>query len=215
MADLQRQTAAKYPGLTYIMLGHSMGSFVVRTYASLYGDQIDGLIIMGTGQVPLSSSYFGIGVSNLIKAFKGDKYKSKFLHKTSLGSYNDKIDNNRTVSDWLTRDESVVDSYLSDKYCRFIPSVSMYLAIFEGVNYVAKRKNIAKMLKDLPILLISGQEDPVGDYGRGVDKLYTILEEEGFEKITKKLFPSCRHEILNEINREEVKVFIFDWIDNI
>ena len=215
VADLQRQTAAKYPGLTYIMLGHSMGSFVVRTYASLYGDQIDGLIIMGTGQVPLSSSYFGIGVSNLIKAFKGDKYKSKFLHKTSLGSYNDKIDNNRTVSDWLTRDESVVDSYLSDKYCRFIPSVSMYLAIFEGVNYVAKRKNIAKMPKDLPILLISGQEDPVGDYGRGVDKLYTILKEEGFEKITKKLYPSCRHEILNEINREEVKVFIFDWIDNI
>ena len=125
--------------------------------------------------MPLSSSYFGIGVSNLIKAFKGDKYKSKFLHKTSLGSYNDKIDNNRTVSDWLTRDESVVDSYLSDKYCRFIPSVSMYLTIFEGVNYVAKRKNIAKMPKDLPILLISGQEDPVGDYGRGVDKLYTIL----------------------------------------
>ena len=115
----------------------------------------------------------------------------------------------------MTRDESVVDSYLSDKYCRFIPSVSMYLAIFEGVNYVAKRKNIAKMPKDLPILLISGQEDPVGDYGRGVDKLYTILEEEGFEKITKKLYPGSRHEILNEINREEVKVFIFDWIDNI
>lgn len=215
IADLQRQTAAKYPDLPYIMLGHSMGSFAVRTYASLYGDRIDGLIVMGTGQVPLSASRFGLLASGLMKMFKGDKYKSKFLHVTSLGSYNDRIKNKRTVSDWLTRDETTVDSYLADRYCRFIPSVSMYRAIFEGVNYVAKEKNIAKMPKDLPILLISGQEDPVGDYGKGVDKYYSILKKEGFEKVIKKLLPDCRHEILNELNRDEITRYIFNWIVNI
>ena len=108
-----------------------------------------------------------------------------------------------------------MDSYLADRYCRFIPSVSMYRAIFEGVNYVAKEKNIAKMPKDLPILLISGQEDPVGDYGKGVDKYYSILKKEGFEKVIKKLLPDCRHEILNELNRDEITRYIFNWIVNI
>ena len=91
----------------------------------------------------------------------------------------------------------------------------MYRAIFEGVDYVARRKNIAKMPKDLPILLISGQEDPVGDYGKGVDKFYSILEDLGFKRVTKKIYPGCRHEILNELNREEVIKYIFNWIVNI
>ena len=215
IGDLQRQTAAKYPNLPYIMLGHSMGSFAVRTYASLYGDMIDGLIVMGTGHVPLVASRFGLLVSAIIGSLKGEKYRSKYLHKASLGSYNDRIENKRTISDWLTRDDSVVDSYLSDRYCRFIPSVSMYRAIFEGVDYVARRKNIGKMPKDLPILLISGQEDPVGDYGKGVDKFYSILEDLGFKRVTKKIYPGCRHEILNELNREEVIKYIFNWIVNI
>lgn len=201
---------AEYPNLPYIMLGHSMGSFLMRSFASRFGGDVVAFIFSGTsGKNPA----LGLGkfIAKLEALFKEPNSPSKLLDKLSFGTYNKKFAPSRTNFDWLSRDTEMVDLYVSDELCGFVNPVEGMLAMFQGLEEITG-KSWAGKVPDIPILLISGQQDPVGGYGKGVHEVCGWLKETGHNRITCKLYPGGRHEMLNETNRAEVYEDILGFI---
>ena len=145
----------------------------------------------------------------------GATYKSTLLNNMAFGSYTKKLGHVRTPSDWLSRDESVVDQYIEDPLSGFVPSAGLLHDMMEGIEFISKPKNIAKMKKDLPILFFSGDCDPVGEQGRGVTRAYKAFRKAGMTSVTMKLYHGGRHEMLNEINKDEVYQDILHWLNGI
>ncbi len=203
---------ADYPDKKIIVMGHSMGSFIVRCFTAWYADAgFAGAIYMGTGG---ANPIAGIGdfISSAIAGLSGSTHKSKMLDKLTFGAYNNKFEK-RTPFDWLTRDTAIVDKYIADDYCGFLFSA-------KGMNDLVKL-NIAantaewysKVPKDIPILVVSGAMDPVGNFGAGIKEIQTKLEESGHNKAQMKLYEGARHEVLNETNKEEVYADILSFIE--
>lgn len=210
---LQNKVSKEYPELPYVIFGHSMGSLVVRTYLTKYKDDLAGVILCGTsGQK--GGLLAGQILTKLIMLFKGDRYRSKLLEYLITGSFNKKFKPNRTNADWTTRDEQVVDKYQKDPKCGFNFTTNGYLNLLQGSYYLSKQKNINKTL-NVPILLISGDKDPVGGMGKGVIRVMNMLEKSGLDKVTIRLFKDARHELLNETNKDEVYYVIFNWLNKI
>ena len=208
---LQNKVQKKYPDMNYIIMGHSMGSLVVRSYLTKYKDNISKAIISGTsGQKygPIA----GQVLINIIKLAKGDHYRSQLVEKLITGSFNDNFKPNRTNADWLSRDEKQVNKYLADEKCGINFTLQAYQDLLKGTRYLSKQRNVNKTLK-VPMLLFSGTKDPVGANGKGVIRVYRMLKKAGLEFVTLKLFEDGRHEMLNETNKEEVYQFILDWIE--
>ena len=203
----------KYPGVPYFLLGHSMGSFLTRYFITVYGKEIDGAIIMGTGQQPRALIMFGLLLTHFIALFKGWKYRSKFINYLVLGENNKKFKPAKTKSDWLTRDEKIVDAYLSDNRIDFIFTLNGFNNLFRLILQMNDKSQINNISKDLPLLLVSGQNDPVGDFGKGVHKTYNMYKALGMKNISMKLYAEDRHEILNELDREQVYEDILRWIE--
>lgn len=210
---LQREVSKKYPDIPYIILGHSMGSFITRLYLAKYGRDVDAAIIMGTGQQPRVQTWTAIGLTKILRVLHGEKYRSKFLEQMSTGMFNRFFSPNRTKADWLSRDEAEVDKYLAHEHHQFIPTLNMYHSLFTFSNYAASPKWIKQIPHALPLLLISGATDPVGKAGKGVKRFYKLLQREGFSDVTLKLYPAARHEILNELNKAEVMRDLVAWMD--
>ena len=203
-----------YQTVPYFILGHSMGSFLLRRYFMIYGGEgVQGAIIMGTGKQPYFVPLFGIGVAKVIKAIKGERYRSTFIDQMAFGSYNRGIKEKRTDKDWLTRDEEQVDRYVAHQWCNFIFTVSAYEDLFHTLCSIEKRKNKKRIPKEVPVLLIAGKEDPVGNCGKGVKKLYHEYISLGVKDVALKLYEEDRHEILNELDRETVFQDILSWIE--
>ena len=199
----------RFPGIPYFLLGHSMGSFQARTYLIDYPGTLDGCILSGTGQESALTVAFGKFVTSL-----GDPHKvNKLFLNLSLGAYNKKFAPNRTTADWVSRDEALVDKYLADPLCNFRTTAGMNHAMMVGLQYIADKKNLAKMNPDTPVALFSGDADPVGGMGKGVKTVHGFFREAGCKDLTMKLYPGARHEILNEINREEAYADILGWLD--
>jgi alpha-beta hydrolase superfamily lysophospholipase len=209
-----RKMHAAYPGKPYFLLGHSMGSFLTRTFLTRYPELLDGCIISGTGQqaAPLLSA--GLVLAALERKLCGARRQSARLNLLCFGAYNRRIPNHRTPNDWLTRDRELVDRFTADNACGWVPTVGIFADLLGGIRYAGNRKNIAKMRKDLPVLFISGTEDPVGDYGVGVKKVVRLFQEAGMVDVALKLYDGARHECLNEINREEVYNDVLGWLQN-
>lgn len=195
----------EYPGKKFILMGHSMGSFVVRLAASRLGDRLDALIVMGTGG-PNPAAKAGIAIAKtMIKLGRGRKV-SGFLDSMCFGKYNSRTDN-VTKYDWLTHDGDIIAEHLEDKDCDFSFTVSAMRDLIR-MNYDSNKKECLDSYEDrLPILLISGDEDPVGDYGKGVVKVYDSLVRLG-KNVKLKLCPGMRHEVLNETGREQVMEYL-------
>lgn len=210
---LQREVSKKYPDIPYIILGHSMGSFITRLYLAKYGRDVDAAIIMGTGQQPRVQTWTAIGLTKILRVLHGEKYRSKFLEQMSTGMFNRFFSPNRTKADWLSRDEAEVDKYLAHEHHQFIPTLNMYHSLFTFSNYAASPKWIKQIPHALPLLLISGATDPVGGASKGVERFYALLQREGFSDVTLKLYPEARHEILNELNKAEVMRDLVAWMD--
>lgn len=210
---LRRQLKADYPDVPHILFGHSMGSFLVRTYAILNGDELDGLIVCGTGNQAAPLVLAGKAAAALEKRVHGPQYRSERLNNLIFGAYNVKFGETRTPNDWLCRDEAVVDAYTADPLCGGIPTVGLVYEMMRGIAFVTREKNVARMPDDLPVLLISGACDPVGDHGKGVTRAYHLMLSAGQKDVTLKLYPEGRHEILNELNKEEVYQDVLDWIE--
>lgn len=210
---LLRDTMEAFPGLPCVLFGHSMGSFMARTILAKYPDSgISAAIICGTGWQPRAALPALIKVVEGICKKNGQTRPDKKLHSLIFGGYNKKIPNPRTPNDWLTRDESVVNAYNAHPLCGFVPACGLLRDMMKGIYYVEQPKNLAKMKKHLPVLLIAGSEDPVGPYGKGVEKTEKEFKKAGMVKVSLKLFPDCRHEILNELNKQEVYEYISRWL---
>lgn len=211
---LLRDTMQKYPGVPYILFGHSMGSFMARTILAKYPDSgISGCVICGTGWQPRAALPALIKVVEGICKKTGETNPSDFLQKLIFGGYNNRIENPRTASDWLTRDESIVDAYVADPLCGFTPACGLLRDMMKGIHYVEQPKNLQQMKKHLPVLFIAGEEDPVGPYGKGVLRATKEFEKAGMVRVSTKLYPKCRHEILNELNKQEVYDDVRRWIE--
>lgn len=210
---LKKMTQEEYPGVPYVIFGHSMGSFITRNYLCRYGTGIQGAILGGTGF--MSGALIGSAklLAELQKIFCGDRKVSKLLDKVSLGSYNKRIQQPKTKYDWLAVNESVVEQYIQDPLCGFGFTVNGFRTLFELIARAHKTENMQKIPTHLPVLFISGEEDPVGDYGEGVKKVYEDYKTGlKMKNVGLKLYPGDRHEILNEDDKYQVYEDIYPWI---
>ncbi len=208
-----REIDRRCPGIPHFILGHSMGSFVVRRYLTRYGDMVDGTVIVGTGNQSGIAVSFGKLVSTLLVKMKGPRYVSPFLNRTVLERNDRKFKEPDLPNRWISRDPEVVKAYNSDPYCSFKFTASGYRDLFTLIQKVVRRQDIEKIPKGLPILLVSGADDPVGEMGKGVRRAEEGLEKAGLHP-EMKLYEGGRHEILNETNRQEVYADIWNWLDS-
>ena len=200
----------EFPGKPVVLFGHSMGSFIVRKYCSLYGDQIAAAVFCGTsGANPAAG--IGAAVASFVAREKGDHYRSALLDSLAFGSYNKRFKPARTKYDWLTRDDQIVDQYIEDPLCGFLFTAPGYHELFKILQDVSTKGWYRNIPYILPMLLVSGTDDPVGSYGKGVEEVSRGLKKSGHADVTLKLYPHCRHEILNERNKEEIYQDIFNW----
>ena len=200
-----------YPDKKLYVFGHSMGSFIVRLSAQKYGDTYSKLIVCGTGG-PNPATNMGLGVINTVKAIKGEKHISILVLLLAFGSYNKKVDKS-SGTNWLTKDKAMIEKYANDKYCTFLFTVSAMHDLITLNKKCNSKEWFSSIRKDLPIFLISGTEDPVGNYGKGVKKVFAKLKEAGVRDVTLKLYENGRHEILNDTCRQEVKEDIIKFLE--
>lgn len=212
---LKKITQEKYPGKKYIILGHSMGSLILRNYLFKYGKGIDGAIIMGTASHPAIEVKSGILLLKAIAAVKGWKYRSVFADKLVAGDSNKGISNPRTAFDWLSTDEAKVDEYVADEDCGYLFTLNGEYTVAESVSRLNNKKAVGSMPKDLPVLFVSGSLDPVGNFGKGVTNAYNQFIKAGMKKTSIKLYEGLRHEILNEVSRKEVYSDMLEFIDSV
>ena len=214
MRKVYERVSAEYPGLPYFLFGHSMGSFLSRTYLIRFPDGLAGAILSGTGQQPGFIVYAGRGMGRREIKKHGARYKSPVLNAMAFGSYNQRFEPKRTVSDWLSRDPDEVDKYRSDPLCSFMPTAGLFTDMMDGFSFNQRKENLLKMKKDLPVYFMSGDNDPVGAYGKGVKKAYESFRKAGMTDLSIKLYPEGRHEMLNELNRGEVYQDILNWLNS-
>lgn len=201
----------RFPGLPLILYGHSMGSFYARWYAERYGDTISGAVFSGTAGPSLTNS-LGRVVAGMIAAIRGPAYVSPLMVKLNFGSYNKRCANDGSPNAWLTRDKTVVQAYDADERCTFRFAAATYREMLRVLTHVSKRSWAQALRKDLPVLLISGGQDPVGNYGEGVRQVYAMLGDAGVRDLTCEIDPDGRHELHNELNREETEAYVLDWL---
>ena len=210
---LRERVGAEYPGLPCFLLGHSMGSFVVRGYLMFWPGTVDGAILSGTGQEPPATVAAGRALSALLIRLKGPRAHSPLLDALSVGRYNGQFKPVRTSADWISRDTVVVDTYRADPLCRFLPTVGMYHDMMVGLQLLAKPANLARMDPDTPVYFFAGDRDPVGANGAGVKKVAGWFRDAGVKDLTVRLYPEGRHEMLNEANRDEVYRDVLSWLE--
>jgi alpha-beta hydrolase superfamily lysophospholipase len=202
----------EYKDIPCFFLGHSMGSFLLRQYITIYNEKLDGVIIMGTGNQTYALLKAGIIITRLIALFKGWRYRSSFVNKLAIGNNNIKFDPARTSVDWLSKDNNKVDDYIADKKIDFVFTLNAYYNMFKGMESLYKESNLQNMDKELPVIFMSGAKDPVGNFGKDVKNVYEDFKVMGMKYLDIKIYDDDRHEVLNEIDRETVYRDIEEWI---
>ena len=213
--DLHRMTRLakqRWPGVPYFLLGHSMGSFYARQYLCEWGGELDGAIILGTGFQPKALVRLAKGICRVQAALFGWQHRSKLVERLSFAGYNNGLEG-RTTHDWLNRDATEVDKYLADERCTFTFTVNAYYSMFSGILRLHDPAFVAQMPKDLPLLFLAGDADPVGERGKGVERAVQSLRDAGVQNMEVKFYPGARHELLVETNRREVFADIAGWIE--
>ena len=209
---LKKMTQELYPGVPYFILGHSMGSFILRNYLCKYGKGIDGAIVMGTGMQP-KIMVLGLKIlAGLACVFGKAAKPCPFVNNVAFGTYLKRIPDKRTDYDWLTKADSVVDKYIEDPLCGYIFPGNGFKTLGELIWRLHKDAYISKMPVTLRVLITSGAEDPVGDYGVGPKKVYDEFIAQGMQRVDFKLYEGDRHEILNETDHETVYEDLYNWI---
>ena len=213
---LHQRLKQRYPDVPLCIMGHSMGSFLTRTYLIRYPGTVKAAVIMGTGWQPQAAITGGLALANAIAAVSGENATSELVTELAFGSYNKLFAPNRTKVDWLSADESNVDDYIADPLCGADATVGLFRQMLRGLRFNQTPGNIDRMDKNAPILLIAGQDDPVGDMGAGVRRTHDAFKRAGVRDVTLKLYPGLRHEILNEAAmRDTVYGDIGAWLDRV
>ncbi len=200
-----------FPHSPIVMLGHSMGSFFARKYVTKWPHTVDGLILSGTGG-PNALVGFGIVLAGLVAYLKGPRYRSKKVHDLAFGQYLKRIDAPKTNYDWISRDEAIVGTYADDPYCTFMFTVNGFHELFSALQDVSGVGWAKLVRRNMPVLMIQGDADPVGNYGRGTAKVRDWLYDGGVRSVEYKIYPGARHEVLNEINRQDVYNDVLEFL---
>lgn len=209
----RRNLAGKrFPGVPCFLLGHSMGSFLARTYLIRYPGTVSGAILMGTGQMPPALTAGGRALAAAACRRTGGTRPSPMADKLAFGSYNKRFAPSRTGFDWLSLSPENVDDYISDPLCGGAISAGLFRELLDGLAYISKPENLKKMNANTPILFVSGAMDPVGDFGKGVRRAFRSFQKAGSRNVSIQLYPELRHEILNEECREEIFGDLYRWL---
>lgn len=212
---LRQRTMKKYPEVPYFMLGHSMGSALIRQYIQMYGKGLEGVIIMGTPKEELKITLLtGRFLCRLMSLLKGWHYKSKFVDNMVLGIYNKKFKPAKTRADWITSDPEMLERYVNDPLCSFKFTVNGYYHMFSGMLKMRRKENFALVPRELPVYFVCGEKDPVGGFGKGVTKLYHKYRKHGMMDVSMKMYPDDRHELLNETNRAQIFKDMYGWLES-
>ncbi len=210
---LRERTEKQYPGIPYFLMGHSMGSFVTRTYLTKYGAGLAGCVLSGTGFYSKATARSGIQMARMEVRRGKEKKESPLIDRIGFQSANKPFAPNRTKFDWLSRDEKEVDLYVADPLCGFLFTAGGYLAFFQGLEQMEDQDALKQIPPDMPLLMISGEEDPIGQMGKGVRKVARELLRAGMRDLSIRLYAGARHELFHEINREEVYQDLIAWLD--
>lgn len=201
--------------LPYFLLGHSMGSFLCREFIQCYGDCIDGAIVMGTGQQPQALLSFVKALCKIIAKSKGWNHRSETINNLVCGSYNKRFKPVKTGHEWLSRDEKIAERYKDDKLSGYVFTLNGFYNMFDMISYIEKKDNINQIPKNLPILIVSGADDPVGSYGKGPKAVKKAFDAAEIIDVKIKLYEKNRHEILNELDKDVVYNDILNWMNSI
>lgn len=213
-AHRMRQLASeRFPGVPHVIFGHSMGSFVVRSYVARHGEGLAGAVVCGTGNQALLLSRSGNLLANLLCTLRGPRFVSGLLHNMAVGAYGKAVKDARTTDDWICTDPAVVDAYAADSACGYRFSAGGYAALTSLTAEVVTAACAARVPKELPMLFIAGAEDPVGDFGRGVEAAAGFAKSAGVADVTTILYEGMRHEVLNERGRERVWADVVEWME--
>jgi alpha-beta hydrolase superfamily lysophospholipase len=215
MHRLRKQMQQKFPGVPYFMLGHSMGSFMLRKYLALNGAGLAGAIVMGTGFTPEGTTKAGLAVIDGLSRLRGDRHKSQFVAGLAFGKDYKPYDmtGNEPERSWLSHNVDNVKAYYADPLCGFPFTLNGYRGLMEAVQFSCKQENVNAIPADLPILLVSGELDPVGAAGAGVRQVHRMMLTAGIQDLTLKLYPDMLHEILNEPDHDVVFADLADWME--
>ncbi|MDR1747734.1 MAG: lysophospholipase [Spirochaetaceae bacterium] len=207
------QLKKDFPEKKGILFGHSFGSFISQNYIERFGDEIDGCILSGSAGPRLPLVNAARFIAGLTILFKGKRHRSPFLQKLAFGGYNKRIENPASENAWLSRDAEEVRKYDAHDYDGFLPTAGFFYDLFTGLSRIHRKKAMEGIPRELPVFIFAGTADPVGDYGRTVKALADIYRVQGLMDVTLNLYPEGRHEMLNEINKDEVIRDIIGWIE--
>lgn len=215
MHKLRSLIQEDYPNLPYFMLGHSMGSFMLRKYLAVHNDRLRGAIIMGTGFIPENMTSLALKLTAVIAKLRGSRHRSKLIQSLAFGADYKGFDmtGEKPEDSWLTKDVAIVEAYYKEPRCTYMFTVNGYKGLFEAVNFSCNPENAAKIPKKLPLFIVSGEQDPVGGLGKGVKDVYDMYKAAGMFDLTYKLYKNDRHEILNETDKQMVFEDLLAWMN--
>lgn len=208
LTEAMREQFAEIP---VVLIGHSMGSFLARLYAEKYPEGADALVIVGTGG-PDNPTELGKALAKTTAKLRGEKHRSPLITEIAFGSYNKGLDCEKGKKAWLSRDTAVVDAYAKDPFCNYTFTAKGYYDLFDMIGRVSRKEWATSLPKSLPILMLSGEADPVGAYGKGVTKVYERLLAAEMSDVKLILYPEMRHEVFNEIGKEQVFGDLVEWL---
>lgn len=208
----QQMMKKQYPDLPYALLGFSLGSFLVRAYLTTYSNEIDTCILVGTGEHSLIETKIARIIAQRESKKHGDNNPTPLIHSMTFGIYNQKFKPNKTEFDWLCKSEQSLREYEQDSMKGNQFTAGLFRELLGCMDYVRKRRSYQKVKKDLPILLLSGTMDPVGNFQKGVYKVYKKYRKNGIKKIHVKFYENLRHDILHEEEYEDICEDIYQWI---
>lgn len=212
--QLSKIIVKEYPQKPLFLFGHSMGSFVAQRYIMLHGNELKGVILSGSnGKQGIILDIGRIFARREIKKH-GPRTQNHKLNHMFFGGFNKAFNPNRTEFDWLSRDEEEVDKYIRDPFCGTVFTSQFFYDFLTGLKEIENKDNLELVPKDLPIYIFSGDKDPVGKFGKGATNLFERYKKYGMKDVRYKLYKDGRHEMLNEINKDEVINDIITWLDN-
>jgi alpha-beta hydrolase superfamily lysophospholipase len=212
---LHHRMAAEHPGRPILLLGHSMGSFMAQQFISEHGDALAGAVLSGTGGKPSALASAGRLVARVERWRLGARGRSALIHSLSFGAFNKQFAPVRTPGDWLSRDGAEVDKYFADPLCGFRATVQLWIDLLDALPDITAPARQARIPKRLPIYVISGARDAVSENTKGVRQLLAAYRAAGLERVSHRFYADCRHELFNELNRDEVTRDLVGWMDEV
>ncbi len=212
---VNREIAQRHKGVPILILGHSMGSFVLQQLLFEHPNDMIGAALSGSNGKPPPIAKLGKLVARVERARVGKRAPSPVMQKLTFGEYNKAFAPARTEFDWLSRDTEEVDRYVADPLCGFAVSTQVWIDMLAALDRISNPKNVAKVPKEMPLYLFAGDRDPVGDFGKGMKNLYDAYKRAAIFDVRLELYPEARHETLNETNRQDVMNDFIAWCDEV